>query len=586
MAARGLSAVRFLRSVVRFASRFLFRLGARIITAIRLKPTSPLIVGIVRFMEASRAGRRLALAPAFSDFIAMRTARAACDAGQDGFSSDERGVLTVAAAAVAAKKPEHAINVLETYIAERRAHVLMFERLADVHLDAGSFERAEQVLQRGLAEHPSCGRLRLLLADASARLSKWDAAIRHWEQVPDDVLATASVWASIGLARAYRLNGNGKRADQVARRAAAVHPWNEQLKREIELCRPFYFQWSRGLVSAGEPPGAPSNVVGVVDSIGFLAGDNGALTGRVTACDEELPEVRFCVNGLTLVSTIAAETDAAKEKVFSINCAELLEYLGDGDVVRVVAGDGVLTLPDLGTAARVQVGLPSRLDVLEDMLRQGYVFTKFGRLRRGHTAASKRAMLDFYEEVSRLIESSTGLPVFPFYGTLLGAIRENDFIVHDVGGFDMVVVCEGMMPEEVRAEFSKVRQVLFDRGYHLKTNPCGVMIRRQQSDATFLDLSYGWFNAEDEFNVSFGWRYAPVCGRESFMADRTCGLADRKVTVPANAEEVLRQLYGAHWRVPDQGFADRQQLKRETSYLMLEGATRIQYESQSAKGER
>jgi Tetratricopeptide repeat len=584
MAAKGLSVVRLLRGAIWLAPRLLFRLGARIITAIRLKPTSPLIVGIVRFMEASRAGRRLA--PAFSDFIATSPATAASDAGKDGLSSRERGVLTIAAAAVAAKKPERAVSVLEAHLAGHGAPARMFERLADVHLDAGSFDLAEQVLQRGLAEHPSCGRLRLLLADASARLSKWDAAIRYWEQVPDDVLAAASVWASIGLARAYRLSGEGKRADRIARRAAAGHPRNEQLEREIELCRPFYFQCSRGLVSADEPSGALAEVVGVVDSIGFLAGGDDALTGRVTACDEEILEVRFCVNGLTLVSTIAAETDAGKGKTFSINCSELLEYLGDGDVVRVLAGDGVLTLPELGTAARVKVGLPSRLNALEDMLRHGYVFTKFGRLRRGHTAASKRAMLDLYEEVSSLIENSTGLPVFPFYGTLLGAIRENDFIAHDVGGFDMVVVCEGIVPEEVKAEFSKVRQVLSDRGYHLKIDPCGVMIRRQHSDDMFLDLSYGWFNAADEFNVSFGWRYAPVCGRESFTSGRTCGLADRKVTVPANAEEVLHQLYGAQWRVPDQGFADREQLKRETSYLMLEGTTRIQYESQSAKDER
>ena len=59
-----MSEVHLLRNPVRLASRFLFRLGAKLITARRLEPTSPLIVRLVRFMEASRDGRRLALAPA------------------------------------------------------------------------------------------------------------------------------------------------------------------------------------------------------------------------------------------------------------------------------------------------------------------------------------------------------------------------------------------------------------------------------------------------------------------------------------------------------------------------------------------
>ena len=231
-----------------------------------------------------------------------------------------------------------------------------------------------------------------------------------------------------------------------------------------------------------------------------------------------------------------------------------------------------MTLPEFGAAAIVDAGLPSRFGALEGKLRQGYVFTKFGRLRPGHTNESKREMLNFYEEVSTLIGSSTGLPVFPFYGTLLGAIRENDFIAHDVGGFDMVIVCEGAEPADVKAEFAEICRLLLERSYHLKPDPWGVMIRRRREDAMLLDLSYGWFNAADEFNVSFGWRFAPVHGRRRLTAHRVCRLADRVVSVPANAEEVLAQLYGPQWRVPDQGYPARGGLKRDLSYLMTEEA--------------
>jgi tetratricopeptide (TPR) repeat protein len=550
-----------------------FYLGARVITASRLEPTSPLIVRIVKFMEASRDGRRHALAPAFSDFIATEpfaTART-----KVALSSSERGVLTVAAAAVAAKKPQRAVSVLETHIAGQglRAHPRMFERLADVHLAAGSFERAEDALQRGLSAHPSSGRLHLGLADTFSRMSKWDAATEHWEQVPDDLRATASVWASIGLARAYRLTGNPREANAIARRAAASQPGNDQLEREIELCRPFYFEWSRCLVSADELPRDGSTPAGIVESMGFLVGGVDPLVGRVTSYDMESPEVCLCINGLTVASTLAADPSGpASGKAFSINCADSLEYLGDGDIIQVVTEGRPVTLPEFGAAAIVEAGLPSRFGALEGKLRQGYVFTKFGRLRPGHTDESKREMLDFYEEVSSLIERSTGLTVFPFYGTLLGAIRENDFIAHDVGGFDMVVVCEGAEPADVKAEFAEIRRLLLERSYHLKPDPWGVMVRRQREDNMLLDLSYGWFNAADEFNVSFGWRFAPVRGRERLTTHRVCRLADRVVSVPANAEEVLAQLYGPQWRVPDQGYPVQGNLKRDMSYLMTEAA--------------
>jgi hypothetical protein len=213
-------------------------------------------------------------------------------------------------------------------------------------------------------------------------------------------------------------------------------------------------------------------------------------------------------------------------------------------------------------------GLPSRFDALKKKLSQGCVFDKFGRLRPGHTDESKRATLDFFAEVSGLIESSTGLPVFPFYGNLLGAIREQDFIAHDVGGFDIVVICRSAGPARVKAEFAEICCVLLEHGYHLKLEPWGVLIRRKLADTRLLDLSYGWFNADDELNVSFGWRFTPVRGRDSLTAHRMSRLADRAVRVPGNAEDLLEQLYGPRWEVPDQGYRARHDLRREGSYLL------------------
>jgi hypothetical protein len=94
------------------------------------------------------------------------------------------------------------------------------------------------------------------------------------------------------------------------------------------------------------------------------------------------------------------------------------------------------------------------------------------------------------------------------------------------------------------------------------------MIRRNDSDAMFIDMNYGWFTPSDELNVSFGWRFEPAQGRARFVAARSCRLADREIQVPGNAEEVLQQLYGSQWRVPDQGFESRKRLVRDDSCLL------------------
>jgi hypothetical protein len=295
------------------------------------------------------------------------------------------------------------------------------------------------------------------------------------------------------------------------------------------------------------------------------------LVGRITSKSSVSPEVHLCVNGLRIASTLAADTSGSPHgKVFSINCADLLEYLGDGDVIQIVAEGKPVMLPGIGAAAMVYGGLPSRFAVVKEKVAQGYVFTKFGDLCAGHTDESKRATLDFYAEVSGLLEAGTGLPVFPFYGNLLGAIRENDFIAHDVGGFDMVIICQSRQPSEVKAEFAQICRLLLEGGYHLKLEPWGVLIRRQRGDTLLLDLSYAWFNSANELNVSFGWRFTPVRGRESLTAHRVCRLADRVVRVPGNADDVLEQLYGPQWKVPDQGYPVTFRLNRDAPYLVTE----------------
>lgn len=562
--------IRRVRSHCRAAAKGLFGAVVKLCAATHIKPTAPLFIAVANVIGSPRAGRLLAFAPGF---VAFTSAGGTCSSPVGTASVDltptERAALTAAYAAMTANLFDSAARILQGHITRHRpnVHPRIFERLANAYVGSGCLERAEYILQQGLKVHTSSGSLRLALSDLLTQMSQPEAATSHWEQVPDDLRESASVWTKVRIARAYRASGKLGQADCVARRAAAAHPPNEQLEREIELCRPSRIEWSRCLVDAVQGYDHGRSTEGIVETLGFLAGGAESLTGKLSSTTAAAT-VHLWVNGLPIASTSAAGASDAAEKVFSINCADLTLYIGDGDIIQVVTDQGQMRLPGLGTAAMMYGGLPSRLGMLRESLRQGYVFDKFGRLRRGHTDESKRATLDLYEEVSATIESHTGLPVFPFYGNLLGAVRENDFIAHDVGGFDMVVICGSHDPPGVKREIEDVYRLLLDAGYCLKLEPWGALIRRQRDDTILLDLCYGWFNSADEFNVSFGWRYTPVRGRNNVINGRSCRMAGRIIRVPGNAEGVLEQLYGSQWHIRDQGYPVRFRLQRDVSYLM------------------
>ena len=547
-------------------------LFARLIILCRPEPDSAIIIGIVKVMRAPGAGRLRALVPAFSAVILSSTDTDLASSGEAYVPTlSDQGALAVAALAVIAKDPDREVAALESHVTRHSQKVApqIFERLADTYLSRGDIEQATETLQTGVDIYPESGKMHLALAKLRSDNSEWPVTAWHWQRVPQELQDAADIWTVIGVARAYRHIGKPSTAYEHAKRAAVSHTGSELLQDEIRLCRPFVIDWPNSLVIAN--PTERAGHAGAVTSTGFLHGGGKSLKGWVKAAEKDTPKVQLLVNDRVVATTRAAgETATPPEKKFAINCKALQQYLGDGDTIRVVCNDNAIVLPGLGSAAMVSCGEASQFDQLQKRLDDGYVFTKDGRLRPGHNADSKRAVLDLFEEILGVIETDTGQPVFPFYGNLLGAIRENDFIFYDVDGFDVLYLCKSSEPDEVRNEVVRVGRLLAGKGYDLRVERFSLMIRRNHPDEIFVDLNYGWFTPADELNASFGWRHAPVQGQEEFVADRQCRLADRDVRVPGNAEEVLLQLYGPGWRVPDQGFASRKHLQRDDRFLLTE----------------
>lgn len=545
---------------------FVRRAGATLLAANPLDPAHPAVVALVDLLTGSGRARLATFAPGLAALTAPAGPASPDADGPAPLTRIDRSVLTVVHACCAAGKLDRAEALLDAHRRRLggRVHPRVIERLAAVHLAAGRAERAEAELVGALRRGNDDPALHLALADTYVRQGRWSDAIAHWERAPDTCRLGAGTGLATRIARAYREVGRPRDGWTVASRAAQRAPHDPALLHELDVCARRAADWPACLVCADA--GAST---GRVDAWGFLAGGNAPLTGRLAPAPSAELEIRLRVNGLPVAATRAAVVDDSIAR-FALNCAGLLDYLGDGDLLDVVAGDERVELPGGAASVMVHNGLPSRFAALERKLRQGYVFTKTGRLEAGHTDASKRAALDLYLEVAEHLETETGLPVFPFYGNLLGAIRENDFIAHDVDGFDMLVLCRSREPAGVKAELERICAVLRERGYELEARPWCVYIRPPGGGTPFLDLSYGWFDDADALGVSFGWRYAAVRGRDAFIARRHCRIMDRDVRVPGNAEAVLEQLYGPSWRIPDQGFAPLANLTRDMRYWLTD----------------
>jgi glycosyltransferase involved in cell wall biosynthesis len=441
--------------------------------------------------------------------------------------------------------------------------------LEEAYRRASRLHSAGDALQRGLAQHPGDRQLELRRSELLGLRRDWEGCVDAWfalEQVTDEDLTSISY---VRAARSLRMLERPHDAVAVARAGLRRWPEDERLEEELQQNRAQTVAWSRAVRTEGE--GAPPTTGGVITDLGFLAGQGGPVEGDVELRSHHAPKVSLLLNGIEVASTYASAVDGDRGRRtgrFSLNCHDMLDYVGDGDVVTLESDGLPVLAPDGSPRLVLSPGYESRADELFRKLDSGHVFMKFGRLSLGNTPRRKRAILESYDEVAALLARQFDLTLYPMYGNLLGAIRDHDFIGHDVGGFDVAYVSHHQTPEKVRAELLDVCRSLATHGYHIELKPWSAFVRRSRGDKVFVDLNFAWFNPAGELNVSYGWRYAPVTDRERVAMPRQSAIFGHLVPVPGNAEAILEQLYGRDWAIPIQGFDPDAGITRDVDYLL------------------
>jgi ubiquinone/menaquinone biosynthesis C-methylase UbiE len=234
-----------------------------------------------------------------------------------------------------------------------------------------------------------------------------------------------------------------------------------------------------------------------------------------------------------------------------------LLYAGRGDTLTVDVDGKQLPFEDGADAFTVTVDRPSCLPAMIARLEGGFVLNKYGNVRRPVRTNHRwqRAVFGLFEQLERDLAEEFDLELIPFYGTMLGAIREGDFLGHD-DDFDTIYVASGSDPEGVKAEFLAVCRFLVDRGYDINPRAWHVWVSLPGVRGR-LDIFYAWFDEDDWFHVGYGYHGPKVRRSDDFHRRVPVPLGEHEIRVPANAEELLTQLYGPDWRRPDPGFTHK-----------------------------
>ncbi len=188
--------------------------------------------------------------------------------------------------------------------------------------------------------------------------------------------------------------------------------------------------------------------------------------------------------------------------------------------------------------------------------------------------------LESYARARRTFRERLGRELFLVYGTLLGCVRDGDFIAGD-DDVDLGYLSDAEDPATVKAETLGIVEELLAQGYDVGCRVSGGLFKLYIEERE-LDIYPVWFANER------AWAYSDIDARRAdFEPLATTDFKGTEVTVPGDVATVLAGTYGPDWRTPSPGFrhyrsaAVRRKLSR--TYLTPNEARELRSRQQRAR---
>ena len=166
--------------------------------------------------------------------------------------------------------------------------------------------------------------------------------------------------------------------------------------------------------------------------------------------------------------------------------------------------------------------------------------------------AQMEPLLDAMGTVLDALEQA-GLEPFIAYGTLLGAVRDQDFIGHDSDA-DLAYVSAYDHPVDAILESFRVQRRIQEMGFSVHRYSglaFKVSVEEEDGRSRGLDVFGGFMRAGTLYLMGeVGHPFRP----EWLLPRSSATLAGRSFPAPAQPEHLLEAMYGTGWKVPDPAY--------------------------------
>jgi phosphorylcholine metabolism protein LicD len=135
-------------------------------------------------------------------------------------------------------------------------------------------------------------------------------------------------------------------------------------------------------------------------------------------------------------------------------------------------------------------------------------------------------------------------------GTLLGIVRNNDFIVGDKD-IDLGILLTVKLETKLSRLFVELSQLGFE--IKRKSNGSQIIITKAKTLTTdSMGFDIWLLKKAQSFYYHYGWQGVFIFPEEHLNTLDTVVFANRNINVPHKPEKYLELLYGKDWKIPQQ----------------------------------